>query len=49
VVTIASLIQPHPDLLSQEYAGGNGCNEKLIQAGRRLVLHGKEKVYGSIP
>ena len=49
VVTTARLTPPLPDLAGYEHAGRvASCPGSLLAAGL-LVVHGKEKVYGSIP
>jgi len=49
VVTAASLTQPPPDLPGHEYAGRAASCPGLLLAAGLLAVHGKEKVYGSIP
>jgi len=49
VVTTARLTQPLPDLPGHGWAGRSAfCPGSLLAAGL-LAVHGKEKVYGSIP
>jgi len=49
VVTAASLTKPLPDPSGHETAAGKLVSFKLLLAGGSSVVHGKEKVYGSIP
>ena len=49
VVTTASLAQPLPDPSGHETAAGTILSFKIVLAGGQPHVHGKEKVYGSIP
>jgi hypothetical protein len=49
VVTTASLAQPLPGPSGHGTAAGKLLSFKLLLADGELDVHGKEKVYGSIP
>jgi hypothetical protein len=49
VVTTASLAQPLPDPSGHRIAAYKLLLFKLLLAGDQPNVHGKEKVYGSIP
>jgi hypothetical protein len=49
VVTTASLAQPLPDSSGHGIAAYELLSFKLLLAGGWSDVHGKEKVYGSIP
>ena len=49
MVTTASLTQPLPDPSGHETAAGTILSFKIVLADGEPYVHGKEKVYGSIP